>query len=361
MKRIGYLYEKLCSKEILGEALHKACRGKKKTKKVLRVLERKDEFLEWLSTLLQERKFQPGENRKMTKVDVASGKVREIEVPPFLPDRVVHWAVCIVLKPVFMKGMYRYCIGSVPKRGGEAGRRYIDSVLKKDKRVKYVMKLDIRKFFQSVPKPKLKALFREKIKDKKMLALIDAIIDAGSQGLPIGFYTSQWFSNFFLEKFDHFVKEKLHMRYYVRNVDDMVFLDTNKRKIHRALDSLMEYLDIDGYGVKIKDNWQIWKVHSRPIDFLGYEFYEDKTYIRKRNFYRFMRRVRRVKKRGYCTLRAARGITSGIGWLKHLPHGRHFYLTYIKPIISKAELRRIISAAAKRENALKKSLQGVAV
>ena len=356
MKRVGFLYEKLYEMETLAEALKQACKGKKKTKSVCYALAHKEEFLIWLADLLKQHKFVPGQNRIKTVFEPASGKVRQIEIPPSLPDRVVHWAVCIVLKPIFMKGMYPYCIGSVPGRGGDKGRRYIKNILRRDKKIKYVMKLDIRKFFQSVSQDKMKALFRDKIKDKEMLDLLDMIIDAGSQGLPIGFYTSQWFSNFYLEKVDHFIKERLRIRYYVRNVDDMVMLDTNKRKLHRVLDALREYLRANDYAVEIKDNWQIWKLNSRPLDFLGFVFYKEKTQIRKRNFFRFMRRVTRVRKRGYCTLRAARGITSGIGWLKHLPHGRHYYLNYIKPIISKGELRRIISAAAKRENALKKSM-----
>lgn len=274
--------------------------------------------------------------------------MRRLEIPKFFPDRIVHWAICIVLQPLFKRGMYRYCIGSVPKRGGNDGRKFIVKVLKKDKQIKYVMKLDLRKFFQSVSHDKMKQLFRTKIKDKKLLHLLDMIIDAGTEGLPIGYYSSQWFSNFYLEKVDHLIKEKLRVRYYVRNVDDMLFLDSNKRKLHKDLHTLIDFLQSEGFKVTVKGDWQVWKLHSRPINFLGFLYYVNKTYIRRRNFYRFTRKVRRVKRKGYCNVRNARAITSGLGAINHIPHGKQYYTSYIKPIISKHELHNIISLADRR-------------
>lgn len=356
MKRVGYLYEKLCDPELLNYALTMACKHKHKTKAMQRILENRDSAVAAIREMLINEIYTPSENRIKIIHDICSGKERKIEIPRFFPDRIIHWAVCIVLNPIFMKGMYRWCVGSVPRRGGEAGLRYVDKTLKKDKKIRYAMKLDVKKFFQSVSKVKLKQLFRKKIKDYKMLRLIDLIIDAGTEGLPIGYYTSQWFSNYYLEEVDHFLKESRHLRHYVRNVDDMLFFDTNKRKMRKDLVALKDKLQIEDWAVTIKKNYAIWKLHSRPVDFLGYKFYEgNKKLLRNRNFFRFMRRVRRVKKRGYCTIRGARGIMSGFGLLKRLPHGRHFYLTYIKPIITKRKLRYIISTADKRRNLL---LQG---
>lgn len=348
MKRVGYIFEKICSIENLQTALTEAVRGKKKTKWITFVLENRNYFVQKLHDILITGNFKPSKNIIKTIIEPVNGKERRLEIPAFFPDRVVHWAVCIVLNPIFMKGMYRYNVGSVPRRGCSAGKKYIRKVLRKDTKIRAVMKLDIRKYFQSVSHLKLKELLRAKIKDKKALELIDRIIDAGTEGLPIGYYSSQWFSNFYLEKLDSYIKEKLSVRYYVRNVDDMLFLDTNKRKLHKVLQSVMEFLAVNGFVVKIKDNWQVWKLGSRPIDFLGIMIYPNKIYIRKRNFYRFMRKVCKVKKRGYCTVRAARGIMSGLGALKQLPHGKHYYQTYIKPIITKGKLRQIISTADRR-------------
>jgi len=356
MKRIGFIYETLCTTEILNLALNKAVKGKKKTPWIRHVLNNRDRFISWLQKLLINQQFTPGKNKIKVIVERNSGKERKLIIPRFFPDRVVHWAVCICLQGVFMRGMYSHCVGSVPNRGGKAGKRYILKVLRKYK-VKYIVQWDIRKFFPSVNQAKLKELLRRKIKDKKMLHVLDLIIDAGQEGLPIGYYTSQWFSNFYLERFDHFLKEGCTVPHYVRNVDDGLMLGTNKRRLHNTVYAIGDYLKGDGYAIHIKPSWQLWRRNSRPINYLGIVVYSNKIYLRKRNFIRFMRQVRRVKKRGYCTVGAARGIMSRLGELKDLPHGKHFYLTYIKPIISKGECRRIISLADKRRKLL---LQGVA-
>lgn len=348
MKRVGYIYEKICSIENLQKALDKASKGKRDKPFVRRILKNRDKYIQDLHDQLMRGEFTPGNNHCKTIIEQACGKVREITVPKFYPDHVIHWAVCLQLQPIIMRGMSRYCVGSVPGRGGYDGKRAVERMLKQGK-MRYIMKLDIRKFFQNISHEKLKELFRRKIKDKKALWLIDTIIDAGGDGLPIGYYTSQWFSNFYLEQLDHFIKEELKIKFEIRYVDDIVLADTNKRKLHKALERIVEFLRVNGFVVSIKGNWQIWKIHSRPLDFLGYRFYKNKTLLRKRMFYRLSRKIRRVQKKGYCTVRNARGISAGLGWLKHIPSGRHYYLTHIKPIIKKKELRKIISAFDKKK------------
>lgn len=343
MKRVGYILEKIADIDNLNRALNHACKRKKHKPFVREVLAHRDQYLQRLHDDIMAGTLELSVFSELLIYDHSSHKERFIRVPKFYPDQVLHWAVCLALKPVFMRGMYAYCIGSVPGRGGKCGKKYIEKVYRRDRKVKYAMKTDVRKFFPSVSNEKMKALLRTKIKDKRALALIDAIIDSGGDGLPIGFYTSQWLSNFYLEKVDHYIKEDLHIRHYVRNVDDMTFLDTNKRKLHRALRSIMAYLADGGYRCRIKDNWQVFPTAARPLDFLGYQFSRGKTMLRKRNYLSLMRRVRRVKKRGYCTVARARAITSLLGMIKHLPHGKHLYTTYIKPTISKGEMRRIVS------------------
>ena len=189
------------------------------------------------------------------------------------------------------------------------------------------------------------AMFRNKIKDEKVLRLINAILENGGDCLPIGYYTSQWFSNFFLEGFDHYVKEELKIKKYVRYVDDMVLLDTNKRKLHKAIARMDEYLH--KIGLKLKRNYQVWKVGSRPIDFVGFRFYQDKTVLRKKIFFRLCRRVRSVRKSGYITVHQAQGILSLLGWLSHINAWR-FYKEKIYPYAPKSRLKNIVSNHAKK-------------
>lgn len=347
MKRVGYLYEKICDEETLQRALNMAVQGKRNKPFAQKILKRRDALIAKLRDDLLNERFTPSVSKRKTITEQPKNKTREIAVPRLYPDHIVHWAVCIALNDVFLRGMYSHNVGCIPGRGCKAGINYIKRMLKENK-ARYVLKLDIRKYFQHINHDKLKELLRRKIKDRKALHLLDQIIDAGGEGLPIGFYTSQWLSNFYLEAVDHYIKETLKIKYYVRNVDDMVLADTNKRKLHKARKALAEYLRKEGYGIEIKPDWQLWRIHTRPIDFLGYLFYKDKTLMRRKNFYRFTRRVQRVKKRGYCTERGARQIAAGLGQLKNTPGGKHYYLNSIKPIIAKREISKIISAADKR-------------
>ena len=134
-----------------------------------------------------------------------------------MDEQIVHHMVVNVLKPIIMKSMYRHSYGSLPGRGAVAnkkkgtigGREAVAKFIKEHPdQCTYCMKLDIRKFFDTVPHDVLKAKFARKIKDKKFLDVIYKIIDSDEKeiGIPIGFYTSQWFANFYLSDFDHYVK-----------------------------------------------------------------------------------------------------------------------------------------------------------
>lgn len=76
-----------------------------------------------------------------------------------------------------------------------------------------------------------------------MLNILFLIIDGSEQGLPLGFYTSQWLSNFMLQPLDHYTKEQLHAAHYIRYMDDMVVFGRNKKELHRmriAIDDFFE-------------------------------------------------------------------------------------------------------------------------
>lgn len=341
MKRIGYLYEKIYDIENVKLAIKNAAKGKRRRRYVRRIVENTDYYAEKISAMLKSDAYKPSPNRIKTIYDRSSQKERTITIPRFYPDQIVQWAAMQVLQPVFMKGMYRYCCGSVPRRGGIDAKKYVEKVIRRRKDARYVLKLDIKKFFPSVSHDKLKELIAAKIKDKAVLRLLFAIIDNGGDGLPIGYYTSQWLSNFFLQSVDHYIKENLHVKYYVRYVDDMVLMGANKRKLKRAMFALAEYLEKSGYGVKIKDNWQLWKAHSRPIDFVGYRFYREYTLLRKKLFNRLIRTLKRIKERGLNICRAYK-LNALLGWCAHINFGR-LYLESIKPIISKNAICRYIS------------------
>ena len=110
---------------------------------------------------------------------------------------------------------------------------------KNNKRNFYVLKCDIKKFFNSLDQQILIRILKQKIKDKNFLQLIDQIISSfrktENKGIPLGNLTSQWFANIYLNELDQFIKHKLEIEYYIRYTDDFVILDENKEKLQKLI------------------------------------------------------------------------------------------------------------------------------
>ena len=267
MKRAGNLYEKMCDIDFIKLAINNAVKGKRSRPYIIKILQDVDFYAQRIKTMLETESVRLTPNRCHEIYDSSCRKKRLITVPRFYPDQIIHWLLVMVTQPVMERGMYRYCCGSIPRRGGLDAKIYVEKAIK-DEKMRYVAKLDVAKFFKSVKADILLDMFRRKIKDKKVIDLIEKVLSNGGEGLPIGYYTSQWFSNFYLEGLDHYIKQVLRIKYYVRYVDDMVLIDSNKRRLHRAVKQISEYLN--SIGLTLKGNWQVWRIHSRPIDFVGY-------------------------------------------------------------------------------------------
>ena len=347
MKRIGYFFEKICDLDNIKSAIMNASAGKRKQKRVKQVIDNKDEYARKIQQLLLNKKYVSSPYVVKKIKDGANKKERVIHKPNFYPDQIIHWALMLQLQPVIMKGMYKYNCGSIPGRGTSFGQKNLRNWLDRDyKGTKYCLKMDISKFYPSVNNGILKEMFRRKIKDKEVLWLIDTIIDS-ADGLPIGNYTSQWFSNFFLQGLDHFIKEKLGIKYYVRYVDDLVLLGPNKKKLHKARIAIEDYLK--SIDLKLKGNWQVSKVNDRAIDFLGFRFYRNKTILRKRNALRIRRRIKKIKKKPVISYKDACSIISYWGWIKR-SDSYNFYQKYVKPFVSVGKARKVVSEHARLRN-----------
>ena len=317
MKRKGNFYKDICSKDNIRKAIIGAAKGKKNRGNVAKILENIDKYVDILYFMLSTKNIKLSPYKKMTIHDGANKKERIIFKPAFFPDQCIHWCLMLQLQPILLKGMYEYCCASVPNRGIHYGSKYIKRILKDDKKnTKYCLKLDIRKFYPSIDKNICKGKFRAIIKDYDVIELIDNIVDSNNEsGLPIGNFTSQWFANFYLQDLDHYIKEKLHIKYYLRYMDDMILFSRNKKELHKVKNEIDNFLKKE--GLNLKNNWQLFKVDSRPVDFLGYRFYRGYTTLRRSNFLRIKRRVKKIVKRGYIRLIDAQSIISYHGWLSH--------------------------------------------
>ena len=347
MKRVGFLYDKITDEANIRAAILNSSKGKRDQRRVKRVLVDIDGHAQRIRQMLLNRAFVPAPYIERTIHDNSAGKQRTISKPRYYPDQIIHWALMQVIQPIIMRGMYRYCCGSVPGRGTSDGQRALRRWLDTDyKGTRWCLKMDIEKFYPSVDNETLKSMFRRKIKCPNTLWLIDIIIDS-ADGLPIGNYTSQWFSNFYLEGLDHYIKQQLRVPYYIRYVDDLVLLGPNKRKLHRARIDIADYLA--KIHLSVKGNWQVFRVKDRPIDFLGFRFYRDRTTLRKRNALRIRRRMRRIGKKGHLNHKDAAAVISYWGWIKR-SDSYGFYHKHVKPYVTIKQARRTVSNHARLRN-----------
>ena len=134
------------------------------------------------------------------------------------------------------------------------------------------------------------------------------IFSMGEKGLPIGSLLSQYLANFYLSSFDHYCKERLRIKYYFRYMDDIVVLGHSKEYLHKV-NKQFHYILEKHFDLKIKENWQVFPVDDRGIDFIGYRLFRNKIILRKRIY----KRARYIFSRGY----VHKALPSYYGWSKH--------------------------------------------
>lgn len=335
-KRVGYLYERMLDKEVIRSCIITGSRGKRKRQDVKEVLSDVDGYTEKVYKLLETETYVPTIPRKIRIFDNSCRKERDIKVVPYYPDGIIQQLAVYAMKDVLMRGMYRWSCASIPGRGNSCAANYVKKHLKEDpKGTKYCGKFDIHHYYPTISKQKMMDALRRKIKDEKLLNLVEMIIRSDPDpGISIGFYLNQWLANLFLEPLDHFICTLKGVKYYVRNMDDIVILGGNKKKLHRAREHISRYLETM-LGLQLKDNWQVFKTDSRGVDFVGFRFFHGRTILRRRNFQK-LRRNARTARRFLETHRkipphVAAGLLSRAGQLRHC-NGQNIFDKYIKPI-----------------------------
>ncbi len=340
MHKIKHVWEKITDLENIKTAIVCASAKKLHRKSVQRVLMDVDLHAREIQHMLLSKTYKPSPYIPMTVQDGSAQKTRLIHKPQFYPDQCIHWALSLPLQETWGKSIYPYSCGSIPGRGLHMGARAMKRWLANDpKGTKYCYKFDIRKYYPSVNLDRLMNQFTRKIHDPDALWLIGQIVYSHDQGLPIGNFTSQWFANLYLSDFDWWVRQNYGMRYYQRYIDDVVILHNNKRTLHKMRNQIERVLSAH-YGLKIKPTWQVFRVDSRGVDFLGYRFYHNKTIIRKTTAYRIAKRVRKVSRKPEATMTDASAVMSYMGVTKHCD-SYNFLNRYVIPFVSLRMLKEI--------------------
>jgi RNA-directed DNA polymerase len=324
MKTYSNLYPLIYNFENLYQAYLKARRAKRYQEEVLKFTANLEENLITIQNEILHHVYRTGRYRTFY---VHDPKTRLVAALPF-KDRIVQHALCSVIEPLFEKGFIFDSYACRKYKGTHAGADRVTEFLKSAQKrwgKVYCLKADITQYFPSVNHQILKPIIQRKIACPDTLQLINEIIDSGGdgnscpRGLPIGNLTSQLWANVYLDQLDHFVKETLREKYYVRYMDDFVILKGDKQYLLEVKREIEGFLT-DKLDLQLNGKTGIWPI-NQGIDFLGYRIWPHYRLLRKRSTKRIRRALKHFQKEypeGHITLDRINATVQS--WLGHARH-----------------------------------------
>jgi len=262
---------------------------------------------------------------------VRDPKRREIRAAPFR-DRVVHHALFNVLDPIFQRGFIADSYACIPGRGTHrAARRYRAFVRARAGRG-YRVQGDVKRYFASVDHEVLLARLRRRIGDRRMLNLLGTLVTHGAErpgrGIPIGSLTSQLFANAYLDALDHFVKEGLRVRHYLRYMDDFLLLASDRSEARDRLNAVRAFLTAR-LRLELNPRRVIVAPVGEPCDLLGWVHHADgRSRVRRRSVRRLWRRLPALERRVAAgEIDSDRARTSVATWFGLATHANAFRLS----------------------------------
>jgi retron-type reverse transcriptase len=341
MRRYGNLYHLVWDFDNLWLAARQAQKGKRFKSSCRNFNLDLERNLLTLKRELQEKTYRPGPYHHFK---IYEPKERIISAVPYR-DRVVHHALVNVIEPLFDRSMMH---DSYANRVGKGTHKAVERFTQFARKRRYVLKMDIVRYFPSLDHDILMDALEKKIKDREVLWLIGIILASGllsecdscswhfpgddlftplnrKRGLPIGNLTSQFFANVYLDGFDHFVKEELRCKFYLRYMDDMVVFDDNKSRLWDIRGAMIEALGMLRLKVHLNKG-HIWPV-SKGTDWLGYRVYPTHRLVRRSNVKRFRRKLKGLAEafnEGKIELEKVKA--SLMSWLGHVKHADSYQL-----------------------------------
>jgi len=283
LKRVGGLWEQVASFESLFAAATRALRGKRSRPGATGFhFDLEGELLR-LERELRDATYQPGAYRNFW---IQDPKPRLISAAPFR-DRVVHHALVAAIEPAIERRLIDHTYACRPGLGQHrALARFVDHAA----RYRYVLMMDVEKYFASIDLEVLRELLGRILKDRRVLSLCDLILENGAglapaprryfpgdglfsaderlRGLPIGNLTSQLFANLMLDPIDHLATDCLRLRGYLRYMDDFACFSNDRRELEDARESIREAL-LDG-RLRLQERKSRVRRTDEALTFLGF-------------------------------------------------------------------------------------------
>jgi RNA-directed DNA polymerase len=282
MKRQGRLLEEIADLKNLYEAFYKAQKGKVSKHYVCTYNKHLPQNLQRLQQQLISGEVETGGYHTFTIYDP---KKRLICATPF-PQRVLHHALMNICYASFERQQIAASFASRPGKGTYSA---LDKAREYHRHYCWFLKLDVRKYFESIDHAILKQQLHRLIKDQSLLLIFEQIIDsystAAGKSLPIGNLTSQYFANHYLSLADHYLKEVLRSPAYVRYMDDMVLWHHDKEALLEIGYRFQAYLANE---LQLQLKPFCLNESRKGLPFLGYLLFPGSVRLARRSKKRFL-------------------------------------------------------------------------
>ena len=340
MKRQNNLYSTACEADNIFEMTNKVCSRVRNKRKVCIFENYKSEHLFNIKKRLDDKSLDIG---KYNIFMITEPKCRIIMAQEIEDKIINHLIAEYVLVKVFENKYVNSMCATRKDKGTLYGIKLLQKYINKLKRENnniYVLKLDIKKYFYNIDHAILKNIIKRNIKDKDALNILYSIINSTNdsyinenieklkrdrinylkksnlcnreqlisevdgvplykygKGVALGNQTSQAFGLIYLYEFNHYLKEKLHLKYVINYMDDFIILHHDKKYLQSCL---VKIINILNNKYKLEVNLKKTKVDNikNGIDFLGYRFLikNDKLILRlrkntKKNFKKKIKRI----------------------------------------------------------------------
>lgn len=292
-------YKELCSNKNLDLAFRKARRGK--TLKPY-VIEFEDNLKENLQQLRNELVMLTYKPRPLTTFILRDPKTRRISKADFR-DRIIHHAICNIIEATFDKTFIHDSYANRIGKGGlNAIKRFEEFIRKKSNnhsKTCYILKADIKHYFENVNHEKLINLLKKKIIDKQIIQIIRIILEnheskKEGKGMPLGNLTSQFFANLYLNELDQYIKHELKAKYYIRYVDDFAIINQDKDLLETYKKKINEFLKTNLLLELHPEKTRIIN-YKKGTPFLGFKIFPKHKTLQSKNIRKFKNKLRKTK------------------------------------------------------------------
>jgi RNA-directed DNA polymerase len=287
----------------------------------------KDANLRRLSEELRRGSYRPQQIRRHYIPKPGSTEMRPLGIPT-VRDRLVQTALRMVLEPIFERDFAAHSYGFRPNRGCKDALRRVQELLNAGYNI--IVDVDLKSYFDTIPKDRLMALIRQKVADAQVLALVESFLEQGvldgdrewtpEQGTPQGAVVSPLLSNIYLDPLDHLMAEQGFEM--VRYADDFVVMCRTMEEATAALVLVKEWTASAGLTLH-PTKTRLVDERKDGFDFLGYHFEASKRWPRSKSLKKFRDTIRAKTKRS-----SGRSMSQTIadvnrtlrGWFEYFKH-----------------------------------------